>query len=354
MPFFRPPPHSDFDYRVQNGNPDQWMEGFENYFGRDMPLFATIGNHDSCMWFEGGSVANGRAWETVLSERYARLGQDQYCEGTVGIMNSCYYKGLFMVESGLGELSGRDDASYVGYLDEVLAARINAPWKLCSWHKNQRELQMCSKNDEAGYAAYESCRKAGAMVNNAHEHSYARSHTMNDLSSSEALYGGVDNFENDVTLGFGKNFVFVQGLAGSSIRNECSGFGSRPWWASWAAGNGNKGSFGNPNQGSSYGYMACTFKPGGVANRADCFFEDVNGNRFDEYSIYSEIGFGPAPSPPPTAPTPAPAPTPSAPCTPRNSDPWQSGSFVPCCAGTESVLNNWDGGSNYYYRCVAV
>ena len=56
---------------------------------------ATIGNHDSCMWFENSTVARGRAWETVLEERYNRLGLNEHCSGTIGINNACYYKVSF-------------------------------------------------------------------------------------------------------------------------------------------------------------------------------------------------------------------------------------------------------------------
>ena len=113
---------------------------------------------------------------------------------------------------------------------------------------------------------------------------------MNSFASDEALFDAVVNTDNDVTLDRGETFIFTNGFAGSSIRNECNAFGARPWWASWAAGNGNKGVYPDPLQGSTYGYMGCTFKPNGVPDRADCFFEDVSGKRFDEFSIFTKMG----------------------------------------------------------------
>jgi hypothetical protein len=335
--------NADMDYGTSSGNPESWMDRFDDYFGRDMPMFTTIGNHDSCMWFENSTIARGAAWETVLEARYRRLGLDSYCSdlSKIGIMNTCHYKGLLLVEAGIGELSGRDSTTYNNFISQSLASHVDSPWKLVNWHKNQRLMQLGSKSDSIGWNAYvpflspflcsfvvpsflcsfdpsflttlflpfpsslppflpsryEEARKYGAMINNAHEHSYSRSYTMRSLASNSSLL--VDNYDNDVTLDFGKTFVFTNGLSGASIRNADSSLAANPWWASWAAGNGNKGVYGDPRQSTSYGYMACTFSPNGVKERADCFFEDVNGRRFDEFSIRTRItpGSGPQPQP---------------------------------------------------------
>jgi hypothetical protein len=219
-----------------------------------------------------------------------------------------------MLESGIGELSGQNGEDYLNFAEAAFQQYPDYGWKLMSMHKNQRELQLCTKRDTQGYDIYEIARKYGAIVNNAHEHSvrspphppssfpalasineqpaipqqYARTYTMSDMSSAAALEGGiVVGNGNDVNVGNGTTYMFVNGLAGFSVRNECTGLGSRPWWASWAAGNGNKGNLQPASQATSHGFMGCTFKPNGVADRADCFFEDVNGLRFDEYSVYT-------------------------------------------------------------------
>jgi len=304
--------NADFDYRDCNkpgviGYPEEWMRNFESYFG-DTPLFATIGNHDSMLWFERNNCGLGKAWETVFKERYDRLRQTEFCSGgNIGIDNACYYKGFYMLEAGIGEISGQDDSEQLKFISDALSAHPNAPWKLCSWHKNQRLLQLCTKSDSIGYKAYEECRKYGAIINNAHEHSYSRTHTMRELSSSSRLIP--DNKENDVTLDLGKTFVFVQGLAGASVRNECNGLGDLDYWAAWAAGNGHQNAQtngGRDPKGTTYGSLFCTFKPNGIADRADCFFEDITGTKFDEFSIYTKISSGSTmqPTPPPTAPPP--------------------------------------------------
>lgn len=47
------------------------------------------------------------------------------------------------------------------------------------------------------------------------------------------------------------------------------------------------------------------------------------------------------------------SPAPSPACTAEGQDPFSSGAEVPCCAGLNGVVKNWDGGDNWYYKCVA-
>jgi hypothetical protein len=79
------------------------------------------------MWFESNTVAQGKAWETAFAERYARLGLNQYCAGTIGISNACFYKGFYFLESAIGELSGQNDPGYLSHLRTVLEAHKDAP-----------------------------------------------------------------------------------------------------------------------------------------------------------------------------------------------------------------------------------
>jgi hypothetical protein len=95
----------------------------------------------------------------VLEQRYARLGQAEHCEGVVGINNVCFYKGLLMLESGIGELSGQNDPEYVNFAETAFQQYADYGWKLMSMHKNQRELQLCTKSSTNGYNIYEIARK---------------------------------------------------------------------------------------------------------------------------------------------------------------------------------------------------
>src|SRR5216110_1631698 len=40
----------------------------------------------------------------------------------------------------------------------------NHVWKICSWHKNQRVMQVGGKADEMGWRVYETCKDHGAII----------------------------------------------------------------------------------------------------------------------------------------------------------------------------------------------
>ena len=55
-------------------------------------------------------------------------------------------------------------------------------WKICSRHKNQRAMQLGKKKDAVGWAAYEACREAGAIIATGQEYPAT--------TSGRALVGG--------------------------------------------------------------------------------------------------------------------------------------------------------------------
>jgi hypothetical protein len=77
----------------------------------------------------------------------------------IGINNVCFYKGLLMVESGIGELSGANSPQYVDFASAALSAYPDYGWKVLSFHKNQRELQLCTKGNDNGFDIYEVARR---------------------------------------------------------------------------------------------------------------------------------------------------------------------------------------------------
>eukprot|EP00928_Gymnodinium_smaydae_P001662 TRINITY_DN1059_c0_g1_i1.p1 TRINITY_DN1059_c0_g1~~TRINITY_DN1059_c0_g1_i1.p1 ORF type:complete len:745 (-),score=67.51 TRINITY_DN1059_c0_g1_i1:147-2294(-) len=77
----------------------------------------------------------------------------------------------------------------------------------------------------------------------------------------------------------------------------------------------------------------------------ECLKNWDGGNNW-YYKCYGPGCKPPAPTPEPTTPPP---PTPPASCTGIGGDPYATGES--CCSGLQECLKNWDGGSNWYYKC---
>ncbi len=84
-------------------------------------------------------------------------------------------------------------------------------------------MQLGGKDDDVGWQAYEACREGGAIVATAHEHSYSRTHLMDDFKSRSVASGS-----NILVIEKGKCFVFVSGLGGRGIRDQER---DGDWWA---------------------------------------------------------------------------------------------------------------------------
>ena len=146
----------DFDYL---DDPDAWDQQINDTLGPDFPYFASIGNHDVAAW---------PGYQQKLQERLDRV-DGASCEGDLGVNSACTYQGLFFILSGAGTL-GSDHGSFI---KDTLASD-DSIWRICSWHKNQRLMQVGGKLDEVGWKPYEECRKGRAIIATGHEHSYER------------------------------------------------------------------------------------------------------------------------------------------------------------------------------------
>ena len=141
-------------------------------------------------------------------------------------------------------------SGYETYIRDQLT-NDNSIWSVCSWHKVQRLMQVGFHGDSTGWGVYEECRKGGGIVATGHDHTYARTHLMDNVATQS-----VASTSSTLVLEKGKTFVFVSGLGGRSIRlQELDG----PWWASIYT----------ATQGATYGALFCSFhvnaQPGAVA-----------------------------------------------------------------------------------------
>lgn len=249
----------DLDYRH---DPAAWDALITEILGADFPVFAAVGNHDVRRWYG----PNG--YQGKLQARLDRI-DGATCSGDLGVQSACTFRGLFFILSGAGTIPDEpDDPDHIAYLRDQLA-RTDAVWRICSWHKNQRLMQVGGKSSEVGWKPYEACRERGAIVATAHEHSYSRTHLMDNFETQS-----IASTANTLVIEEGKSFVFVSGLGGNSIRRQLR---DGPWWASVYA----------RDQGADAGALFCDFFLDGLPDRASCYFKDIDGKVPDRFELIS-------------------------------------------------------------------
>jgi hypothetical protein len=298
----------DFDYEH---DPNKWDQQINDILGPNFPYFASVGNHDIGKWLQWqqrltarynlhrslcetkkvnciyksvflvqsklgnivGVVINyfSDTWEQyqkILQDRLDRI-EGASCVGDLGVKSACVYKGLFFVLSGVGTM-GSDHENYIK--DQL--ASVDTTWKICSWHKNQRLMQVGEKVDEVGWQPYEECRKAGAMIVTGHKHAYSRTHLMDNFETQS-----VASTTNTLEIEKGKTFVAVSGIAGHSISGQDNELATKPWWASIYT----------SDQNANHGALFCTFNENRIENKAHCYFKNIDKEIIDEFDIINNL-----------------------------------------------------------------
>ena len=251
----------DLDYEH---DPAAWDALVTEVLGADFPLFAAVGNHDDKRWYGPGG------YQERLQARLSRI-PDAACSGDLGVRSSCVFRGLFFILSGAGTIPREPDhPDHVAYIRDQLA-RSDAVWRICSWHKNQNLMQVGSKANDVGWQPYEACREGGAIVATAHEHSYSRTHLMDDFETQS-----VASTSDTLVIEEGKTFAFVSGLGGKSIRRQRL---DGRWWASVFS----------SDQDADFGALFCEFLVDGAPDRAHCYFKDIDGDVPDRFDVISAV-----------------------------------------------------------------
>jgi PKD domain/Calcineurin-like phosphoesterase len=269
----------DFDY---HDNPTQWDDTITSVLGANFPYFASVGNNDASKFYGTGG------YQQKLAQRLARV-PGATCTGDLGVNSSCRYQGLFFVLSGAGTLGSGHEA----YLRQELAAD-NSIWRICSWHKNQKAMQIGGKWDEVGWGPYEACRELGAIIATAHEHSYERTRTL--VSTQQQTVDPTWPAAGTLRVAPGATFVFVSGLGGSGVRDQelclptTYPYGCNGEWASIYA----------LNQGAKSGALFIEFYVDGDPNAARGYFKNIDGAIVDQFTITAQAT-APAPNQAPRA-----------------------------------------------------
>ena len=270
----------DFDYAE---NARRFFRTIESVLGRDFPYFASIGNHDTANWRENCRDRNG-CYAKLLKARMARIGVTPDDPDLDDQMYSVTYRGLKLVFVGEAG-AGTGDGVYASYIQDQLATDDHI-WKICSWHKNQRAMQVGGKDDEMGWQVYETCKDLGAIIATAHEHSYHRTRTL--TSTKEQVVDASCSDPDTICIGKGspgKSFVFVSGLGGQGIRNQerclptTFPYGCKGEWAKIYTG----------SQGARFGALFIVFNIYGDPTKAQGYFKNVNGQVVDRFDITVDV-----------------------------------------------------------------
>ncbi len=260
----------DLDYA---DGPSKWMSMVDATLGANFPYLASDGNHDE--WDADG-------YATYFKNKLTKIGLTSP-SGSLSSSYSVVFKGIKFVFS--------QENGDPAFIDSELKNDTHT-WKVCSWHKNQKLLQIGGKTDEQGWPDYETCRKYGAVIATAHEHSYERTKTLTNMQSQT-----VDSTCSDpknLCVSPGRTFAFVSGLGGASIRNQdlCAPstypYGCNGTWASIYT----------SDQGAKFGALFIIFNYNGNPNKAHGYFKNTAGEIIDQFDITNgNATGGPTPSP---------------------------------------------------------
>lgn len=244
----------DFDYE---DDPAKFETVINDILGENFPYFASAGNHDE-------NELSG--YKMNFQNRMNRLGI--VVDGDILTKCSIKFNGFHMVFTA-PDVSGGGS----GHAEYIFSEFSNTEpmWRLSSWHKNMRDMQVGGKGDEAGWPVYERSREVGALIFTGHEHSYSRTHLLSSCQNKIVADTG-----DTLSLSEGTTIVVVSGLGGRSIRDQER---SGNWWASIYT----------SDQNANYGALFGIFNYNGVKNLAKFYFKDIDGNVPDEYFVINTL-----------------------------------------------------------------
>ena len=209
-------------------------------------------------------ITNGRSTRDLIQRRIDRI-DSLSCTGEAGVKAACRFANIDIVQvaPGIREVEGvSPDADYAQFISSSFSTS-GERWRICSWHKNMEALQTGAKSNSTGWAVYDACLNAGAMVALAHEHAYSRTHLLSDFENQTIVHKN-----KDMTLQPGQSFAFVSGLGGWQVRPQLRG---GDWWASIYT----------ATQGATHGALFCSFED----TTADCYFKAIDGAVPDQFSL---------------------------------------------------------------------
>ena len=241
------------DTSYSSSKDDNWDSMVQSTLGSSDPAIVAAGNHD----YDDSNFSDVRSFGEARLNRATNVS----CSGTYAEKMTCQYKNVHIVLSAIGASGSR--SSHESYIANSLNDAPEGSWRICAWHKNQRDMQVGGKSDEVGWTAYETCRQQGAIISTGHEHSYSRTHLLSDMSEKT-----IASTASTFTVTEGRTFAFVSGLGGIGIRDQERG---GDWWSKIYT----------STQGARYGAMFGTF----YEDRADFYFKNIDGQVIDQFTV---------------------------------------------------------------------
>lgn len=219
-----------------------------------IPYFVSRGNHD-IDWGNIGTGLNTRLTNWGITPEHNNPTMNNY---------AIVYKGLKMVFVHEVE-TNPTRAQYVA--DRLTDDK--QVWKICSWHKNQRNANVGPKSDEMGWQIYENCRMQGAIVAQGHSHTYSRSKTL--TQDSNQTVDPTCSSATSLCVGPGRHFFFDSSLGGVDTRSFDTTAAALPHWGSKYTGN--------------FGALFIEFYVDGDPLKARGYFKTVGDVEIDSFTI---------------------------------------------------------------------
>jgi predicted phosphodiesterase len=272
----------DFDY---SGNPAGFFAKIDAALGTDFPYLGIVGNHDVNGW-PSDCGKSGGCYTDFLQ---AKMAANNIVPDDPNLDDEKYaitYQGLRVVFVG----QNGNNVEFAQYLTDQLA-EDNHIWKICSWHRNQKAMQIGGKTDQMGWDVYNNCLNLGAIIATGHEHTYERTRTL--INAQEQIVDPECPLPDVLCVEPGKTFVFVSGLGGKSIRDQSRCFpttfpyGCNQEWASIYT----------SDQAANYGALFITFHVDGDPHKARGYFKNIDGELIDEFVVYAKTTEPPPPPP---------------------------------------------------------
>ncbi|MFQ3247436.1 MAG: hypothetical protein ACI9SP_004092 [Arenicella sp.] len=244
--------------------PSTWNNMVVNTLGSNDPALVANGNHD----YGDNDVSQ------IIGFGQQRLGGQSavQCEGSYAEQMTCNYKGMYFVLSSIGS-GGGSTSSHEAYINQQLQNAPDNQWRICVWHKNQKDMQVGNKGDEVGWNAYEICRDHGAMISTGHQHVYARTHLLSNMENQT-----IADTSSTMTLTDGRTISFVSGLGGVGIRSgePYKNSAGQDYWGKWYT----------STNGAKYGAMFGTF----YESHADFYFKSIDNQVMDSFTVLKGYG----------------------------------------------------------------